>query len=204
MPDESLWEVFSAHSETLILGTTPVRVPNRTTLALHIVPHAVHDGFQGHTDEDLRRVIEAMPSSDWAAVCDLAGRLDLTEVLGFGLRRHPTGAALADRFGLATLDPARSLYWDVFAPFPKGANQLTGFFAAATVRKKLRWVRWTLVPTPARLRFKLNQPDLHGQALLVAYRRLWLDIATNAPAALRFVRRRAADRLTVGQASRRR
>jgi hypothetical protein len=187
-PDGLLWEAFSAETETVPVGGVEVRVLGRTALALHVVVHAVQHGFQFHTDEDLRRAIMMMSAADWRPVADLAARLGIAGILGFGLRHHAAGAAIADSLTLPCLSPADPWAWMLSAP--RGSASLTELRSAPTLRAKLQRIRWTLLPSPAWIRHVSRLPDAHGHALLLAYARWWRDLAPAIVSAARFVRGR--------------
>src|SRR6202042_990558 len=116
-------------------GGAELRVLGRTALALHVVVHAVQHGFQFHTDEDLRRAITVMSADDWQPVADLAERLGIAGILGFGLRRHAAGTEIADRLTLPWLSPADPWAWMLSAP--RGSASLTELWAAPTLRTKV-------------------------------------------------------------------
>ena len=149
-PDGLLWEAFSADTETVPVGGVEVRVLGRTALALHVVVHAVQHGFKCHTDEDLRRAITVMSADEWRPVADLAARLGIAGILGFGLRHHAAGAEIADRLTLPPLSPADPWAWMLSAP--RGSASLTEFWSAPTLRAKVRRIRRTLLPSPAWIR----------------------------------------------------
>jgi hypothetical protein len=188
VPDELLWEAFSADTETVPISGVELRVLGRTALALHVVVHAVQHGFQFHTDEDLRRAIMVMSADDWRPVADLAARLGISGILGFGLRRHATGAEIADRLTLPCLSPDDPWSWMLSAP--RGSASLTAFWSAPTLRAKAQRIRWILLPSPGWIRHVSRLPDAHGHTLLLAYARWWRDLAPAIVSAARFVRGR--------------
>jgi hypothetical protein len=153
-----------------------------------VVVHAVQHGFQFHTDEDLRRAIMMMSAADWRPVADLAARLGIAGILGFGLRHHAAGAAIADSLTLPCLSPADPWAWMLSAP--RGSASLTELRSAPTLRAKLQRIRWTLLPSPAWIRHVSRLPDAHGHALLLAYARWWRDLVPAIVSAARFVRGR--------------
>jgi Uncharacterised nucleotidyltransferase len=192
-PDEFVWEALSAETETLPIGDVEIRVLGRTALALHVVIHAVQHQFQLHTDEDLRRAITVMSVDDWRSVADLARRLGAAEILGFGLRHHAAGADAADGLGLPNLSLTSSQLGMWFAP--RGSASLVEFWPALTLRAKVQRIRWTLLPSPAKIRYVSRLPDAHGHTLLLAYARWWRELAPALVSAVRFVggRRRLAN-----------
>jgi Uncharacterised nucleotidyltransferase len=174
-PDGLLWEAFSADTETVPIGGVNLRVLGRTALALHVVIHAVQHGFRFHTDEDLRRAVTAMSADDWRPVADLAERLGIARILGFGLRHYAAGAEIAD--SLALPDPR---FWKLFAP--RGS----AFWSAPTLGAKAKQIRWTLLPSPAKIRYVSGLRDAHGCTLLLGYAQWWRDLAPAFVSAVRF------------------
>lgn len=187
-PDERLWDVLVGQTTTLPVGGRQVRVLDRTGVALHVVLHAVQHGFGLHTDEDLRRAIAAMPADDWGPVAALAARLGVDNVLGLGLRHHPRGAAIADGLGLPQLSITGSPYRWAFLGGPRGAASLGLLREAPTLREKARWIRWQMVPSPAKVRYVAASPSRKG-SLARSYFRWWRDLAGAGLPAARFALR---------------
>jgi putative nucleotidyltransferase-like protein len=180
--DELVWQALSAGTATADVGGAKVRVLGRTALALHVVLHAVQHRFTGHTTEDLRRAVADLPGPDWRPVAELAARLGVGDILGFGLRQEPAGADLADRLGLPLRAPAESHYWARYAP--QGSISLAGVWSDPTWRAKAQRIRWALLPSPSKIRYVLGVPDAHGRSLLLGYARWWRHVArTIVPAA---------------------
>jgi Uncharacterised nucleotidyltransferase len=175
VPDEVVWQALCAGAAAAEVGGAEVRVLGRTALALHVVLHAVQHRFTGHTTEDLRRVVAILPGPDWQPVAELAARLGVSDILGFGLRQEPAGADLADRLGLPLLTPAESHYWARYAP--QGSISLAGLWSDPTWRAKAQRIRWALLPSPARIRYVSGVPDAHGRLLLLGYARWWRHLA---------------------------
>jgi len=188
-PDEVLWEVLSAHVTTLVIGGRAVRVLDRTGVALHVVVHAVQEGFRMHTAEDLRRALATLSLSDWEAVAALADRLGVADVLGRGLRHQPAGVAVADRLGLPQLVDDESLYrWSLFGG-PRGAGSLEMIREAQTWSDRLRLTRWAVVPSAAKVRYVYALPESGGGPLIRGYLRWWQDLLKASVPAAKFVAR---------------
>jgi hypothetical protein len=68
----------------------------------------------------------------------------------------------------------------------RGSASLTEFWATPTLRAKAQRIRWTLLPSPAKIRYVSRLPDAHGYALLLAYARWWRDLAPAIVSAVRF------------------
>lgn len=182
VPEDIAWHALSAGSGTTRIAGAEVRVLGRTALALHVVLHAVQHRFDGHSREDLRRAIAAMPRHDWRPVADLAARLGVTAALGFGLRQEAAGIMVADGLGLPVRAPAESHYWLQYAP--RGAQSLAEFWSAPTWWARVRQVRWILLPSPAKVRYTSGRPDARRRSLASAYARWWRGLARDiVPAA---------------------
>jgi len=159
---------------------------------LHVVLHAVQHRFHGHTDEDLRRALMVMSADDWHAVAGLAYRLGVADVLGYGLGRHEAGAGIVRRIGLPGLRPAGRRVWSMSAP--KGSASLAEFWSAPSMRAKASWIRWMLLPSPAKIRYVFHLPRRSRPMLLGAYARYWWNLGRGlqpgAVAAARVLRNR--------------
>ncbi|MHB8467267.1 MAG: nucleotidyltransferase family protein, partial [Acidimicrobiales bacterium] len=181
--DEELWDAFSADTEPLTVAGVEVRVLGRTALALHVVIHAVQHAFTLHTAEDLRRAVAVMAADDWRAVAVLARRLGVEDIVGYGLRHTEAGAVIADGLGLPTMVAGSSAFWYVSAP--RGSVSMAECWAAPTWSLKLKWVRWTLVPSRAKIRYLYGVVNPSPSALASAYLRRWRDVACSLGAAAR-------------------
>lgn len=184
-PDELLWKEFDAASTTLPVGGRDVRVLDRTGVALHVVVHAVQQGFGQHTDEDLRRLVATPAAPDWEAVAALATRLGIADVLGHGLRRHPAGAEVADRLGLPDSVRAGSPHRWALLGGPRGAASLLRLREEPTWREKALAVRYVLVPSRAKVRYVSAQRQGGCGSLAHAYVGWWADLAKACLPALR-------------------
>jgi hypothetical protein len=174
-PDDLLWQAFSSGAQTALVGGVEVRVPGRAALALHVVLHAVQHKFQGHTDEDLRRALMVMSADDWHPVADLAYRLGAADILGYGLGHHEAGAGIVNRLGLPSLPRADRRVWGMSVP--RGSVSLTEFWSAPGLRAKATWIRWTLLPSAAKVRYVFVLPGAPRHLLLGAYVRYWRNLA---------------------------
>ena len=198
-PHHLLWDVFSAHTETMSVAGVEVRVLDRPALGLHIVIHAVQHGFDAHTSEDLVRLLEAVAFDEWRDVAELAEQLGIANALGSGLRHFPLGSEIADCIDLPSLSSADFRIWRHHAP--RGSLSLHEFSSAPTLRMKVRWVRWILFPSQARIRALAERTDVSTSLLAVLYlRRAYSILAAMLPA-LRSVRRRRRFVRVHGEAS---
>jgi hypothetical protein len=184
-PDELLWDEFAQGTTTIAVGGRDVRVLDRTGVALHVVVHAVQQGFGQHTDEDLRRLVATPAAPDWEAVAALATRLGITDVLGHGLRRHPAGAEVADRLGLPHSVRVGSPYRWALLGGRRGTGSLLRLREAPTWLEKALVVRWIILPSAGKVRHVSARPDARGRALAGAYVRWWHDLAAASLPALR-------------------
>ena len=185
-PDELVWDTLEANAVPLAVGGVMARVLNYRALALHLVLHSVQHSGHGHTAEDLHRVVNSLPVEEWDEVVDLASRLGVTEGLARGLRLDPDGARLADRLRLPFPSPDSSTFW--YASAPRGSWSLAMLGSAATLREKVLWIRWTVLPSPARIRSGIyHVPTGRKWALVVAYARWWLHVARSSVSAFRYV-----------------
>jgi hypothetical protein len=176
-----VWETLSAQTVTLVLGGVETTVLDTTALALHVVLHAAQHALSKHTGEDLRRAVSALPADEWVGVAALAVRLGVEDLLAMGLRMDPGGEAVAQALGLP--DPAAedSPAWMAYAP--RGAGGLDMLAAAPTLAAKLRRVRWTLLPSPSKVRYASQGTR---RALPAAYCSWWAGLARDAVPALRY------------------
>jgi len=154
--DHVLWDAFAVGSGTLVVGGVEVAVLNTAALALHIVLHAVQHGHAGHTGEDLRRLLDALPLEEWLPVADLAARLGAGEGLAVGLGLVPEGEHIARHLGLPAFSLDASAVGLGFAPRGTGLVAMLG--SLGTARAALVRVRWTLVPSVAKIRYVAGLP----------------------------------------------
>lgn len=183
VPDSVLWDEFDPRCEAMLVGGVETRVLDRIGVALHIVVHAMQHGFALHTAEDLRRAISALPLEGWQEVGRLADRLGIAGVVGLSLRRLPEGVDLADRLDLPHLALADSTYHGNAVWVPRGAVSFSRVRSAPTIGDKVRIVRWTLLPSPAKVRYV----SAERRALPAAYALYWRGLATSVGPAARFV-----------------
>jgi hypothetical protein len=162
-------------------------VLGRTALALHIVLHSVQHSFMGHVEEDLRRLVAAMPSDEWPAVVQVAVRLGVADLLGEGLRHDDAGVAVAESLGLPDLPPGSPLE---LVGAPRGVASLTRFWAAPTWTAKAQWLRWMLLPSPAKIRYRSHLPQAGTAALMSGYVRWWHELIPAVAPGLRQARAR--------------
>jgi hypothetical protein len=188
-PDDVLWEVLNTHVTTLEVGGRPVRVLDHTGVALHVVLHAVQEGFRLHTEEDLRRAVATLSLSEWEAVAALAERLGVANVVGRGLRHHPAGVDIADRLGLPQLVVEESPYRWALLGGPRGVTSLEMVREAQTWTERLRLARWAIVPSAAKVRYVYAMPDAGRGSTIRGYVRWWQDLAKASVPAAKFVAR---------------
>jgi hypothetical protein len=188
-PDE-VWDTLTADLDTLVVGGAEVAVLGRASLALHIVVHAIEHSFDFHTGEDLRRAIEVFSFEEWAEGARRARRLGIADALGFGLRRYPDGAAIADQLDLPYAVGSASPFRRHAELAPRGVVSLAVAWADMTPAEKARRIRLVLVPSPAKVRYVSRSRGAKEPSLLVAYLLWWLGLARDFPRAVAFVVRR--------------
>jgi hypothetical protein len=201
-PDALVWRTLEANTVPLSVSGVTVRALNRSALAMHLVLHAVQHSGHAHTSEDLRRVVNCLPFEQWPEVVDLASRLGIDGALAIGLRLDPDGARLAERLCLPVPPLDSSTFW--YASAPQGAWSLAMLWSAPSLREKVLWVRWTLVPSPARIRAGIYPvPPGQKMGLCIAYARWWRHVAMSGVSALRYVlaHRGAIERLATESGS---
>jgi hypothetical protein len=179
---DAVWQAFAGRTRPLTVAGVEVDVLDTPALALHVVLHAVQHGNAHHTSEDLRRALGVLSLDEWGEVAGLAAELDLTGELTLGLHLDPGGTLVADALGLGRPAVDASPWWISFAP--RGAGSL----AALGERKwhaRLRWARWTLLPSPAKLRYVAGVRPGRPRALAAAYGRWWWGLARSLGPALR-------------------
>lgn len=185
VPDDAVWEAFSANSDSLVVAGVEATVLNTTALALHIVLHAVQHGGHGHTTQDLRRAIDTLPTEMWRPVAELATDLGVRELLGLGLRLDPAGAQVAENLDLPATPAETTTMWSSFAP--RGSASLAIVAARQTTRERLRSIRWIILPSPAKTRYIAGLPRGRPWALGGAYIEHWRGMAELLVPALRYV-----------------
>lgn len=181
--DPMLWDTFEAYSELMPIGGIQVRVLGRPALALHIALHAVQHRFTCHTGEDLARALAALPADGWRTATSLAARLGATELLATGLRQYPRGTAVADQLGLPH---PRNPFW---LSAPRGAESLASLRPLHDTQAALRWMRWTLLPSPAKIRYVTRSAGSPRETLAGGYVRWWAGLARSALCLARYAAR---------------
>ena len=139
-----------------------------------------------------------MSPDSWCQVADLAYRLGAADILGYGLGRQAAGTAIVNRLGLPSLPLTDMRVWRKSAP--RGSASLTEFWSVPTLRAKANWIRWMVIPSPAKIRYMSLPSDAPRHRLLGAYARYWRnlgrDLGPGAAAAARVVKSR--QRLAAG------
>ena len=179
-----LWEAFDARTESMRVGGGQVRVLGMTALALHIVLHAVQHRHGHHTSDDLRRLLEALPSERWIDVAELAAVVGASEGLALGLRQATRGVAIAEALELGVPAVDRSTWGPFYAP--RGLGTLAKLGAQPTWLGRAAHVRSALVPSRAKLRYMSVLPADRRGALARAYMAWWWGLARALPEAVRY------------------
>jgi len=175
---EEVWQVLSAETERLRVGTLEVEVLTKPARALHVALHAAQDGGLEKPLQDLRQAVDRLPDAMWEDAARLAERLRAGPALGAGLRLHPAGEALASRLGLPVEVP---LAVELRASgAPRSALSLEWLTRIPGAGAKTRYVARKLFP-PKEFMRAWSPPTPRGPArLAVSYvrRLVWLAGAT--------------------------
>lgn len=167
--DAPVWALLTANVEELAVAGRPVAVLGVVARTLHVALHLEpDDGLASQPWEDLRRAVDRVDRTTWAAAAALARALDVDAEMGARLRLQPAGAALADDLGL----PTRASTW--FAIRQGGALGTRGvqvLMAPGSVREKARRVARGLFPPGADL-LSVARALSTVPACVLAWRRL--------------------------------
>ena len=183
----AMWAVLSAHTRRLTLGGSEIEVLSDPALALVLVAHDVHHGTMAKPRQDLEQALARFDRGAWEGARDLAGRLDMLDLLAAGLRRDPRGHALADELGLPATYRADVHRW------LGGPHPLVDGFArlrdARSPASALRLLASELVPSPAFMRYTQPRARAGRAGLALAYVLRAAHLVGRAPGALAYWRR---------------
>ncbi len=175
--DRELWDAPSVECEPLAIGLDDfaaevLRPPAR---ALLVVLHAAHHGpVFAWPLEDLERALEQLTLDAWDEAYELATRLEARPAFAAGLRLHPSGTALLERYGLTEL---RSVEAELRASSsPPMALALEWLVRLPGVRAKAVFLAREIAPPPhvLRTRSPLARRGHLGLATAYAWRPLTL------------------------------
>ena len=187
-PAEDVWAGFRDRSVAQDVGGRPLRVPDRSSVLLHIALHAVHHG-EGKPIEDLRRALAQASRAQWQAATELARELDGLAAFASGLRLLPDGEALASELGVEEAGAAKYDLRTSATPLAEGLNALLAPGIAPTER--LRLLVREIVPMPSFMRWSSPDARRGPIPLAMSYPRRWGMLLRRGPsAALAVIRAR--------------
>jgi hypothetical protein len=184
---EPVWISFSAGSERQLIGGTPVRVPGRPALLLHVALHAAQHGG-GKALEDLRRAIAVAGDDLWREALRLAYIHDGIPAFASGLRLVPEGEELTRRLGIEGI---RSTVHEIRHEAIPTAEAIHALLAPeVSMRLRLTTIARELVPRPEFMRWWWPFARRGRIGVIVSYPWRWIWLLAHAPRGLRAVWRR--------------
>jgi len=112
LPDERVWRVLSAGTDTIEVGGVHVAVLGLPARLLHVVLHL--EAWYGPGSKpwtDLSRALRTVDVNAWSQGLALARKLGVEAEVGIKLRRCEPGARLADALGVPNATSARLAYF---------------------------------------------------------------------------------------------
>jgi len=173
---QRLWDVWSEHSESLVLRGVRVETLDRPARVLHVALHAAQHGVnEPKPREDLRRALERMPREVWVDAAQLAAELDAEAALSAGLDLEPAGRELRQSLpiGAAARRTETELRASTAPPTSVGLLRLA---ETKGLRAKASLVWRELFPSAAFMRTwtPLAARGRVGLALAYAWRPVWM------------------------------
>jgi hypothetical protein len=190
-PPERAWEVLSARTEPMRVGTEQAEVLPVEGIALMAALHAAFHG-RGRTRSalDLERAVERFGHDTWGAAARLATELDGADAFAAGLSVVAAGERLAATLGLAAVrSPERVL---LAGDQPEGSVGLLRLMEPAPAGARLRALRYALAPSAAYMRATSPLATRGRAGLALAYLARAGRRTAQLPAAIRAVRRARA------------
>lgn len=179
-PPAAVWRVLSRRTEPMALAGAQVAILDEPSRALLVALHANHhENDPPKPMADLGRATERVGQPVWLRARELAAQLDAIESFSRGLRKVPSGAALADRLHLPDADLLDRLGADAGAPLALGFERLAAT-PGLVAKARLLWDE--LLPAPDRMTW--YDPRARGGSLRLAgayARRLWRSARFLAP-----------------------
>lgn len=188
VPDAVAWEVLSAGTERLRLGSGEVEVLGTPGRALIVALHlALHGRGSGQQREDLDRAIAQAGLQTWAQAATLAQQLGTVDAMTAALRSTPDGASLADQLELPKeVSPVAQL---MVQSAPATSHGLLRLLESGSPAMRLRMIAAELVPP--RVQMLEHHPRARrgrvGLATSYVLRPFWL--LRHLPAGLRAAKR---------------
>jgi len=181
---ERAWAVLARDRVALAVGGAQTAALAPPAAALHVGLHAAQHGTSAAKGiRDLERALERLPTETWRGAAGLARELNAEAAFGAGLRLAPAGRALAGELTLGErISPALLLQAGAAPGAAMGFEHLA---ATRGTRARARLVARTLVPPADHLRFYKPLARRGRSGLAAAYLVRPLDLARQAPGALR-------------------
>jgi GNAT superfamily N-acetyltransferase len=172
---EAVWEILSAHRDTVVLAGYPAPILATPARALYVTLHGAHHGRGwGKALIHIERALAVVPEPDWKAAAELARELNATDSFGTGLRLVPDGRKLARRLGLPPTQSTRvALQASTPPPVALGFEQLR---TADTIWARVRIIARKFCPPPAFIRHWWPPAARNRRMLWLGYlyRPVWL------------------------------
>lgn len=164
------------------LGHVEVWLPDLATRALLVCLNTARNPVP-QAREDLRRLCAAGRADDWAALVDLAARVEARAALRAGLELDPLGAEVVAHTDLLAVEVTPE--WRLrLARAPRTALRLEELRRLGPHQRASTVLRW-LVPAPAVIRMRDPRAAGGPLALAQAYVRRWAEGLSTLPPALR-------------------
>jgi hypothetical protein len=174
----TVWNVLTADTESLDLGSGRMEVLSVPGRALVVVLHAGQHGPGVEAPlEDLRRVLERLSLEEWREIRELAARLEALPAFAAGLRLLPQGRAVATDLQLPETVPVETVLRSTSAP-----TMSLGFDWLAKThgfRRKARFLGRKIVPQPEFMRAwtPVARRGRVGIAAAYLWRVIWLGVS---------------------------
>jgi hypothetical protein len=182
-PPGLVWQRFAAHAQTLVVGTSEVRVPGLDASALLVALHALLHGVGTPKPlRDLERALDRVDVATWQRAAALARELGGEEAFATGLRLVPDGRRLAAELGLPEAASARVLR--LLAETSEPAIAIERLVATRGFRARGRVIALTVLPSPRFMRARYRLARRSRRGLLCAYLLRPLELVLKLPGAV--------------------
>lgn len=188
------WEAFCAGTETWLVGSHDVEVPNVSARALLLTLHlAQHGPDFARTRDDLRRALAFLSDAEWTETAALARRVAAETAMAAGLAAVAGGRELCEKLGLR-LAGASAVEG---SPAFHVAQGVVWFTQLRGPRARARYLARKLFPPPSLMRSRIEWSRSGPAALAAAYLLRLARLMLHAPrAAWVLARLRSATRRT--------
>jgi hypothetical protein len=181
------WEALSANTETWVVCSREVDVPNVAARALLLTLHAAQHGPDfARTQDDLQRALVRLSDTEWAEATALARKVAAETPMAAGLAVVEGGRDLCELLGLrlAGVTAVEG------SPTFHIAQGLVWFGELRGARAKARYVVRKLFPPPSLMRSRVRWSRLGPAALGAAYLIRLVRLTFYTPRAMRALARR--------------